>query len=71
MIVTNVGGLADNVPHGKVGIVCQPDAKSISNAIEDFFKMDKHQLLLNLQSEKKLYSWDTFINKLINYDTTC
>ena len=30
MLVTNVGGLPDLVPEGKVGLVCEPDPKSIA-----------------------------------------
>jgi glycosyltransferase involved in cell wall biosynthesis len=58
MIVTNVGALASNVPHGKVGVVCEPNAASIANAIQLFFGFDKDFLIQNLQNEKKKYSWE-------------
>jgi glycosyltransferase involved in cell wall biosynthesis len=66
MIVTNVGGLADNVPHGKVGIVCEPNAASFAKAIEDFFALDQQMLLRNVQQEKKLFTWEVFVQKLMN-----
>ncbi len=65
MIVTNVGGLADNVPNGKVGVVCQPTASSFADAIESFFKLDPDMLLQNIQQEKKLFTWDVFVKKLL------
>jgi glycosyltransferase involved in cell wall biosynthesis len=65
MIVTNVGGLADNVPHGKVGIVCEPNAENFAKAIKDFFALDSKMLLQNLQQEKKLFTWEVFVEKLL------
>jgi len=37
MLVTNVGGLAEIVPDGKVGYVVQPNATAIADAINDFY----------------------------------
>ncbi|MCC6186918.1 MAG: glycosyltransferase family 4 protein, partial [Chitinophagaceae bacterium] len=37
MVVTNVGGLAENVPNGKVGFVAEPNPTSIADAILKFF----------------------------------
>jgi glycosyltransferase involved in cell wall biosynthesis len=65
MIVTKVGGLADNVPHGLVGIVCEPNAQSFADAIEDFFALDANTLLQNLQTEKKQFTWEVFVSKLL------
>ena len=40
MVVTNVGGLAEGVPHGKVGFVAEPDPASIAGAILKFYEPD-------------------------------
>ena len=37
MVVTNVGGLSEIVPNGKVGYVVDIDTTEIANAIADFF----------------------------------
>jgi len=66
MVVTNVGGLAEVVPDGKVGFVAEPNPESIAAAILKFFAKDSisdlHQNILN---EKKKYTWDTFTKSLM------
>ena len=61
MVVTNVGGLAEVVPDGKVGFIAEPNPTSIADAILKFYQPnsipDLHQNILN---EKKKYTWDTF-----------
>lgn len=67
MVVTNVGGLAEVVPDGKVGYVTDPDAGSIANAILKFFEPGAiPDLQQNLLEEKKKYSWETFIQSLLD-----
>ncbi|RLD50439.1 MAG: glycosyl transferase family 1, partial [Bacteroidetes bacterium] len=39
MITTDVGGLAEIVPNGKVGYVTNPNVKEISEAIEKFYRL--------------------------------
>jgi glycosyltransferase involved in cell wall biosynthesis len=66
MIVTNVGGLAENVPDGKVGFVAEANATSIADAIIKFYQPNSlPDLLENIQTEKKKYSWNTFIDKML------
>jgi glycosyltransferase involved in cell wall biosynthesis len=61
MVVTNVGGLAEVVPHGKVGFVAEPDTASIAQAIVRFFDGEPiPQLADNIAAEKKKYLWETF-----------
>jgi len=70
MLVTNVGGLAEIVPHGKVGYTVNPDEKEIADALVDFFVNKpigffKENILL----EKEKYSWQRMtdaIDGLIN-----
>jgi glycosyltransferase involved in cell wall biosynthesis len=67
MVVTNVGGLAEVVPDGKVGYVTDPDAGAIANAILKFFEPDSiPDLKQNLLEEKKQYSWEAFTEKLFS-----
>ncbi len=66
MIATNVGGLPELVPHGKVGYVAEPDATSIASAILSFYNDGTPERFKeNLQIEKKKYSWATFTQKLL------
>lgn len=58
MLVTNVGGLAEIVPNGKVGYVVQPEIKEIADALLDFFINKKSSTFAeNLKIEKEKYSW--------------
>lgn len=67
MVVTNVGGLAENVPDGKVGFVAEPNPTSIADAILRFFEHDSiPELEQNIKSEKEQYSWENFTKKLLS-----
>lgn len=67
MVVTNVGGLAENVPDGKVGFVAEPNPTSIADAILRFFEPDSiPELVQNIKSEKERYSWENFTKKLLS-----
>ncbi|MEJ8844060.1 glycosyltransferase family 4 protein [Lacibacter sp. H375] len=58
MIVTNVGGLPAFVPHGKVGLVCEPTVDSIASALQQYIQTGSEQFLPHLREEKKKYGWD-------------
>ena len=58
MLVTNVGGLAEIVPNGKVGYVVEPNATAVADALCDFYEGDRTQLFTeNVKEEKKKYAW--------------
>ena len=57
MIVTNVGGLPANVPHGKSGLVCEPTVDSIADAMQSFLQTGTQQYLPQLRVEKQKYTW--------------
>ena len=58
MLVTNVGGLADTVPHDKVGLVVQPNPSSIAEGIVQLYKRGTAHFMPHLITEKKKYSWE-------------
>ncbi len=61
MLVTDVGGLSEIVPDGKVGYVVQPDAPAIANAINDFYENSREtQFTANMKEEKKRFQWESF-----------
>ena len=70
MLVTNVGGLSEIVPHKKVGYVLEKHPAAISEAIQDFFQNNrKVEFEPYIKEEKKKYTWNAFvdqINKLYN-----
>lgn len=57
MVVTNVGGLPDLVPHGEVGIVTEPDPASIARGILSFFESGPEKFIPSLREKKKQFSW--------------
>jgi D-inositol-3-phosphate glycosyltransferase len=61
MLVTDVGGLAETVPHGKVGYVTNQDPKVIAGYIDDFFRNGREQdMARNVEEERSRFSWDHF-----------
>jgi len=65
MLVTNVGGLPEIVPDGKVGCVVEPDARQIADALFSFFNencMDVYEM--NVREEKKKYAWSTMTDAI-------
>lgn len=67
MIVTNVGALPRLVPHGKVGLVCEPNPESIADAILKFFDGNPERFLAHLIEEKKKLSWSKLIEEIKIY----
>ncbi len=63
MLVTNVGGLSEIIPDGKVGYVVEPDVDSITEALDDFYKNKRAGLFgSNVVEEKKKFSWLNMVN---------
>jgi D-inositol-3-phosphate glycosyltransferase len=61
MLVTDVGGLSEIVPDGKIGYVVQPNATKIADAINDFYENKREAVYsANTQIEKKRFQWDSF-----------
>jgi glycosyltransferase involved in cell wall biosynthesis len=60
MIITNVGGLAELVPHGKAGYVCEPNVESLAAAIVEMYDQDVFE---NMKAEIKIlkqqFSWES------------
>jgi len=66
MLVTDVGGLKEIVPHQKAGYVVEKNAETIATSIIDFFENDRAKdFLPHLKEEKKKYSWSNFVQELI------
>ncbi len=66
MIVTNVGGLPEIVPHDKVGRVCEPNFNSVAEAIEATWSGDNlERYTHNLAEERKRFSWAEMCSRII------
>ena len=67
MLVTNVGGLAEIVPHGKVGYVVAPNVAEIADALVDFVdhrtEADYREGILE---EKAKYAWSNMTTQLFD-----
>ena len=72
MLVTNVGGLAEIVPDGKVGYVCDVNEDDVADALRRFAAIEpkKRENLFrkNIQQEKQKYAWSQMTQKI--YDHT-
>jgi glycosyltransferase involved in cell wall biosynthesis len=65
MIITNVGGLGEFVPDGKVGFVTEPDENQIADAIIRFYKEKKEsEFSANAAVEKLKYSWGKMVDTI-------
>lgn len=66
MVVTNVGGLPDLVPHEKCGLVAEPEPGSIADAIKKFFELGEQHFIPHLREEKLKYSWSNIVDAIAN-----
>jgi len=62
MLVTNVGGLPEIVPHNKVGYVTAIDPGSIADALVDFYSNSREEeFVRHTVLEKQRFLWSTFV----------
>lgn len=68
MIVTDVGGLAEIVPHNVIGKVVQPNKEDLSKSIQDILQNPKQldQFKQNFEQERQKYEWSYFNHKILN-----
>lgn len=67
MLVTNVGGLPEIVPHNKVGYITEISARSIADSIVDFYSNNREQeFTANTVIEKKRFLWSSFVGGLLD-----
>jgi len=67
VLVTDVGGLKENIERAGTGLVCQPAADSLSENIRNFFLSDRVIFINNIQKEKDALSWEAFAVSLIGF----
>ncbi|MDT8400068.1 MAG: glycosyltransferase [Bacteroidales bacterium] len=65
MLVSNVGGLPEIIPHGKVGYVVKPEPEEVREALLDFFTNKRYnEFVEGIKSEKDKFSWDKMVKNL-------
>lgn len=66
MLVTNVGGLPEIIPHKRVGYVCEKHPDEISAALDEFFSQKKkEEYSKNCSIEKLKYTWSVFVERIL------
>ena len=76
MLVTDVGGLAEIVPDGKIGYVVQPDAHQIADAIVRYYdEQCEAPFTKAVRDEKQKYTWNKMLEAIgtreLKAETTC
>jgi glycosyltransferase involved in cell wall biosynthesis len=68
MIVTNVGGLPEIVPHEKCGYVVEPKPNAIADAMVDFYVNGKEiSFVENCKIEKEKYDWKRMTETILKF----
>lgn len=66
MLVTNVGGLEEIVPNGKVGYAVSPHVQGIADALVDFYENERsEEFRINILKEKEKYSWSKLTSAIL------
>jgi D-inositol-3-phosphate glycosyltransferase len=65
MLVTDVGGLCEIVPHNKVGYVVEPNKNDVAKALNDFYQNNRAaEFIAGVTEEKKKYSWQKMVDTI-------
>jgi glycosyltransferase involved in cell wall biosynthesis len=69
ILVTDVGGLGEIVPNGKVGYSVTPDPAAITEAMLDFLQHDRsNDFIENIKIEKNRFSWKRMVETIEKLD---
>lgn len=69
MIVTNVGGLPEIVKHNEIGLVAEPNAKSIADAILHYYSNECETPFTEaIKEERKKYEWAYFVQQILQFN---
>jgi glycosyltransferase involved in cell wall biosynthesis len=72
MLVTNVGGLPEIVPDGRVGLVCEPTVEGIIEGLKRVYSENVLPgLIANFPEERKRFSWAAMCDKLLEVYQIC
>ncbi len=66
IVVTDVGGLSEIIPDGKVGYVVKVEAKAVADAIHDFVVNQRQtEFTANIRQEKPRFQWASMVELLL------
>ncbi len=69
ILVTDVGGLGEIVPNGKVGYSVSPDPEAITNAILDFLEYHRSaEFIEGIKLEKLRFTWEKMVETIHQLD---
>ncbi|MBQ7280068.1 MAG: glycosyltransferase [Bacteroidales bacterium] len=72
MLVTNVGGLPEIVPDGKIGFVVEPEARQIADALVRYYSERREQEFVeNIKVEKTKYAWSNMTDAIASLSHSC
>lgn len=67
ILVTNVGGLGEIIPNGKVGYVVEPNPSAIADSLVDFYENDRFGAFVEgVKEEKQKYQWSKMTDAIKN-----
>lgn len=67
MVVTDVGGLSEIIPDGKVGFVVEPNSNAIASAIYEYFDKNlEEQFHSHILAEKEKYAWSRMTQSILS-----
>ncbi|MEN9312394.1 MAG: hypothetical protein RIT42_500 [Bacteroidota bacterium] len=65
MIITNVGGLSELVPHGEAGWVCEPTPEALAESIVAMYEENRLDTMQsNIHTLKQQFSWPSMVKAL-------
>lgn len=65
MIITNVGGLSELVPHGEAGWVCEPTPEALAESIVAIYESGRlESMRSNIHELKQQFSWPSMVKAL-------
>jgi glycosyltransferase involved in cell wall biosynthesis len=65
MIITNVGGLSELVPHGEAGWVCEPTPQALADSMVAMYETGRLETMRNnIKELKKQFSWPSMVQAL-------
>lgn len=65
MVVTDVGGLPEIVPDGRVGYVCPPTVEGVTRAVARMFDEEAlERFRANCLDERRRFSWEEMCNRI-------
>jgi D-inositol-3-phosphate glycosyltransferase len=65
MIITNVGGLSELVPHGEAGWVCEPTPEALAESIVAMYEGNRlNTMRSSIHTLKQQFSWPSMVKAL-------